>query len=444
MAGIGFELRKVASLGSARGLFQASLSGIMIVAGPWLISIITILIFQQPVLGIPVEIRNLFISSTIYIYASSLILNGGFHYIFTRILSDYLYRNEMDKAMGLTVRYLLASMIMIIPVAVGLQRLFLGGPAVGTVHKTAFILLYTIINHVWVLMLTASAMKRYNQLLVAYSLGMSASLLFMKGAMIWFDSSYILMAFTTGQLLLMLLLFFYLWKEMGYRRVGIHHDFIRYIKRYRALFISGFFYYGALWIDKIIFWGLRGDFIADTSMKLYKTYDIIVYLTNLMMIPGLVFFTIFSETEFFLVLKKFLDSLGRKPLRHIKTNQYQLNKTTRFILREQAALQGCVSLIFLSAAWFRPEMREAVYPMVIFMTASGIMVLGLFLTVMNFLFYIELYGKALQGVLLFFPAQYVRRCPESFPSTLFHTGILHPSGLYPGYCSNGFSSVSGP
>ena len=400
MAGIGFELRKVASLGNVRGLFQASLSGIMIVAGPWLISILTILMFQQPALGIPAEFRQLFIASTIYIYSSSLILSGGFHYIFTRILSDYLFRNELDKAMGLTIRFILISTLLLLPAAWGLQKIFLNGSVIHSLHKAAFILLFVIINHIWVLMLTASAMKRYNQLLIVYTAGMAASLLLMKAAMIYSGSYGLLMAYALGQLILMLMLLFFLIKEMGYRSVAIRYDFMRYIRRYRALFLTGFFYYGALWSDKMVFWFLRGEIIPGTSMRLYQNYDIVVYLTNLMMIPGLVFFVIFSETEFFLVLKKFLDSLSREPLKHIKLNQYILRKTTLFILKEQAAIQLAVCLLFLSWAWFRPSLHAAL-PMVTVTTLS-ILILGLFLTVMNFLFYLEQYRQALQGVIIFF------------------------------------------
>ena len=400
MAGIGFELRKIAALGNVRGLFQASLSGIMIVAGPWLISILTILLFQQPALGIPADFRRLFIASTIYIYSSSLILSGGFHYIFTRILSDYLFRNELDKALGLTIRYILISTVFLLLTGWGLQRIFLNSPAIPGLHKGAFILLFVVINHIWILMLTASAMKRYNQLLIVYSCGMISSLLFMKGAMVFLNSNSLLMAYSLGQLLLFLMLLLLLLREMGYSAVSILPDFKRYIRRYSALFLTGFFYYGALWADKMVFWVLRGEVIPGTAMKLYQDYDIVVYLTNLMMIPGLVFFVIFSETEFFVVLKKFLDSLSKKPLRHIRTNQYILKKTTLFILKEQAGIQICITLLFLSWAMLRPSLR-AVFPMVT-ITALSITVLGFFLTVMNFLFYLEQYWRAFRGVMVFF------------------------------------------
>ncbi len=398
MAGIGFELRKIASRGSAGGVFQASVSGIMIVAGPWIISILTILLFQQPFMGIPLEFRRLFISSTIYIYSFSLILTGGFHYIFTRILSDFLYGNAMDKAMGLTLRYLgVSSLILLIP-AVILQGVFM--QSVPPLHRAAFVLLFIIVNHIWILMLTASAMKQFNLLLGIYVLGMAASLVFLRGAAIALGTSFLLMAYTAGQLLIFLLLLTFLYREMGYRKVSLTGLFRSYIRQNRSLFLLGFFYYGALWVDKMIFWYLRGDFIEGTLMKLYEPYDIVVYLTNLMMIPGLVFFVIFSETEFYIVLRKFLDSLSRKPYKTIKWNMYRLIQTTRFILSEQSALQGVVLLLFLRLSRLSPSMRESF--LMVCVTAAGIFILDLFLASMNFLLYIQRYRTALLGSLVFF------------------------------------------
>ena len=400
MAGIGFELRKVASLGSARGLFQAAFSGIMIVAGPWLISIVTILLLQQPVLGIPEDFRHIFIASTIYIYAVSLILSGGFHYIFTRILSDYLYRNEPEEAMGMTIRYILLSSLFLLPIAVLLQRFCIPSPEASLIHKGAFILLFVVINHIWVLMLTASAMKKFHQLLVVFTLGMASSLLFMRIGLLLLGNDTLLMAYTLGQLLLGVLLTFFLLKEMGFKKVPLAADFFKYMTKFQTLFLTGILYYGALWSDKIVYWFLKGDFIGDTRMKLYLSYDIVVYLSNLTIIPGLVFFVIFSETEFYLVLKKFLDSLHSNTYKKIRTSLYRLNRTTRFIMGEQIALQGCATLVFLTFFYFQPEWLPSNPPIIL--SAGAIFMLCLFLTAMNFLFYIEQYRIAFMGTAIFF------------------------------------------
>lgn len=398
MAGIGFELRKVAALGNARGIFQASLSGVMIVAGPWLISILTILIFQQPVMGIPEEFRKLFTASTVYIYSSSLVINGGFHYIFTRILSDYLYRNENPKAFAYTLNYMLRSSLILIPLAFLMVALFF--QEISVLHKTGFIILFVSINHIWILMLTASAMKRFNQLLLGYVIGMSSSLILMKLAMYITGQEGLLLAYAAGQVILFLIVLFYLWGDMGWEKVTKKGDFIKYTKRYYYLFITGFVYYGALWADKFIYWYKRGESIGFTSMRLYPEYDIIVYLTNLMMIPGMVFFVIYSETEFFVTLKKFLDSMSSKPYHDMSTNQKLLERANRKIIREQLGLQAVFTLLFITWSLNNPLLSQQLR--IIIPTALGIMVLGLFVCLINFLFYIEQYKSVLISCLIFF------------------------------------------
>lgn len=397
MAGIGFELRKVASLGNARGIFQASLSGIMIVAGPWLISILTILMFQQPVMGIPEEFRRLFTASTVYIYSSSLVLNGGFHYIFTRILSDYLYRNENPKAFAYTLGYMLKSSLILIPLAFFMVALFFR--EISSLHKAGFIILFVVINHIWILMLTASAMKRFNQLLLAYVIGMASSLLLMKLFHSTVGREGLLLAYALGQVILFLIVLFYLRGDMGWERVSRKGDFLRYMKRYYYLFLTGFVYYGALWADKFIYWYKRGEIIGESTMRLYPAYDVIVYLTNLMMIPGMVFFVIYSETEFFVTLKKFLDSMSNKPYHKIRTYQRILLKTNRKILSEQFGFQVIFTMLFLIWSLNNPQLRD--HMRIIIPTALSIMVLGLFVCIINFLFYIERYRQVLLSCLIF-------------------------------------------
>jgi len=399
MAGIGFELRKVASLGNTRGFFQASLSGIMIVAGPWLISILTILIFQQPIMGISADFRQLFMASTVYTYSLSLVLNGGFHYIFTRILSDYLYRNENGKAFAFTVDYILRSSLILVPVAFLLM--FLLFKDVSVLHKTGFILLFVSINHIWILMLTASAMKRFNQLLLAYLAGMVCSLVFIKlSTILTGTKDSLLLAYALGQTVLFIIILIDLRKDMGWEKTDRKGEVLEYALQYKYLFITGFIYYGALWADKFIYWYFKGVSIENSFMKLYQQYDIIVYLTNLMMIPGLVFFVIYSETEYFMSLKKFMISMSTKPYSLMRNNQAVLVRTTRQIIKEQSGILAIFALLFLVIAVNNPQLQKQLY--IVIPTALGVMILGLFVCLINFLFYIEQYRFVLISTLLFF------------------------------------------
>ena len=91
MAGIGFELQRVLRKGGIGSFVKVALSGIMIVAGPWLLSIVGIFLIGRFADFTLQEGRGLFMGVIIYSYAFSLFIFGGSHYIFTRLLSDLIY-----------------------------------------------------------------------------------------------------------------------------------------------------------------------------------------------------------------------------------------------------------------------------------------------------------------------------------------------------------------
>ena len=106
MAGIGFELRKVISTGGLGSFLKAAFSGIMIVAGPWLFSIVGITIIQRFISQMSGS-NILFTGTVIYSYAWSLVFYGGLHFVYTRIVADFLFLKQEAKAAGALVSFLL-------------------------------------------------------------------------------------------------------------------------------------------------------------------------------------------------------------------------------------------------------------------------------------------------------------------------------------------------
>ena len=104
MAGIGFELKRVVEHGGIGSFIKAALSGTMIVAGPWLISILSISVIRRLVWFLPPVDHQIFIAVIVYSYALSLILFGGIHFIFTRLLADLIYKKK-DRTAGSILIY---------------------------------------------------------------------------------------------------------------------------------------------------------------------------------------------------------------------------------------------------------------------------------------------------------------------------------------------------
>ena len=115
MAGIGFELRRMLRKDTLLGLVQAYAYASVIGSGPWVLSIVGILligIFSASVV-IPGSLVTQFQTSVTYLVACSLIYTGLVQLAFTRFISDRLFEKRKDMVLpnlhGLLVLVLLGA-----------------------------------------------------------------------------------------------------------------------------------------------------------------------------------------------------------------------------------------------------------------------------------------------------------------------------------------------
>ena len=115
MAGIGFELRRMLRKDTLLGLVQAYAYAGVIGSGPWVLSIVGILlvgIFSASVV-IPSHLITQFQTSVTYLVAGSLIYTGLVQLAFTRFVSDRLFEKNkhliLPNLHGLLVLVLLGA-----------------------------------------------------------------------------------------------------------------------------------------------------------------------------------------------------------------------------------------------------------------------------------------------------------------------------------------------
>src|SRR5215813_941330 len=101
MAGIGFELRKLLERDSLTGLVQAYAYAAVISSGPWVLSIIGILVvgFMSASAVTPAYGITQFQVSVTYLIAGSLILTGPAQLAFTRFIADRLFEKQTDAVL---------------------------------------------------------------------------------------------------------------------------------------------------------------------------------------------------------------------------------------------------------------------------------------------------------------------------------------------------------
>lgn len=409
MAGIGFELRKVANKGGIGSFFQIAFSGAMIVSGPWILSIITITLIQTFLNRSSEGGLDLFMGVVIYSYAFSLFLFGGLHYIFTRRMSDLLYLKKEGQAFGyvlsLFVPIGLISGLIALPVFLSLN---IDIPN-AAVFKFSAIFLFVTVNCLWIIMLFVSVLKWFIRIMLVYSSGLAASLLMIYFLTPRYGMAGALSGFAAGHLLIVVLLTLLCRSAWKPAQPGPPEDiepagevvpyalreianFIKYISKHRFLFGTGIFYYAGIWCDKFIFWLIKGESVSGTFLKLYPEYDISVYFANLAMIPGLIFFVIYSETEFYTALKSFLYKLARGKYSTILQSKRQLAKISSSSTKEQSLLQGIITISLILI----------INGIILKITLAAVFFHLLFLTLLNYLFYIERYRHACRSSLVFF------------------------------------------
>jgi uncharacterized membrane protein len=409
MAGIGFELKKVVRRGDLSSYLQVALSGAMVVAGPWLVTIAAIGLIQSFMYTAVRENPELFLVSIVYTYTGSLLVFGGPHYLFSRIISDFLY----EKKEGACLYYLFwfSCVIGALSVLIGAGALVL--PVSGLERPLVFRLslgaLFVSVSLHWVFLVYVSLLKRYGMVFLAYGSGMALSLglsyllspgLGIGGTILGFAGGNL---FIVGFLLVLILR-----AASGAGGANTPNPGFLAAGRFVAealgrnfwLFLTGTLYYWSIWADKVVFWIFRGYAMGNTPLRLYPDYDKLVYYASLTMIPGLVYFVVFTETDFYTVLRKFLDGLERKPYRLVMTMKHRVASVTARAVGDLAVFQGVVSgaPALLAPYLLRGvALPAAATPYFLF---GAVFLHVLFFALMSFLFFTESYREAFFGVLL--------------------------------------------
>jgi len=254
MAGIGFQLRKILGKGGIGGSVGAIVSGIFIVAGPWLISVISMVILQAAFSRSTFAEVPVFQSTIVYCYAFSLSLFAGIHHHFTRIVADLAWEQKFGESTTWMLRFVgfvaLVSVIMSVPVATFLPVNMQGDIVL---YRISIVILFTAINIAWIVMLFISLLRDYKVISIVFGSGMAVSIagtLFLaelRGAggavfgyaagILMIDAAFIAIAVTGYPPQL---------PSNGWSAFG------SYAKRYSALIASGFFFTrGNGWINFI-------------------------------------------------------------------------------------------------------------------------------------------------------------------------------------------------
>ncbi len=308
MAGIGFELRKLLDKPGYFGLVRAYFYAGVIGSGPWVLSIIGILIVGFMSVGVvsPQLMVTQFQVSVTYLILSSLILTGFIQLAFTRFISDWLYK-ELDTHVLPNFNGVLL-ITTVISGLFGLLMLWLFFDDTSLAYRLFMLSGFVSLCDIWLATVLLSGLKQYHAILwnfaIGYAIAVSVAYLLRP-----YGLEGLLFGFVLGHFVLLFGMIFIVVQHFPAEHF-IDFEFLRPGVMYVRLIWIGFLYNFGVWIDKLLFW-----FFPDTSehiigpLRASLIYDLPIFLAYLAIIPGMAVFIVRIETDFAEYYEKFFDTV---------------------------------------------------------------------------------------------------------------------------------------
>jgi len=297
MAGIGFELRKLLRHNDYLGIVRAYSYAGIIGAGPWVVSILGVVLLG--ILSVnhvfPPRLVNEFQTSVTYLISTSLIFGGIWQLAFTRYVADRLFAREHDRVLPNLNGLLTVAMGSGFALAVAVAIFLFHGT--GLVYRLLMVGLFSLLIGIWIVAVMLTGLKHYRAIVAAFALAYGTTLgvgLLLRP----FGLIGLLLAFFVGQFLLFIGLLAIVYKDYPSRHF-LAFDFLKRGQMYASLLACGFFYNAAIWADKYVFW-----FTPQTSqgvigpLRASAIYDLPIFLAYLSIIPGMAVFLMRVETDF--------------------------------------------------------------------------------------------------------------------------------------------------
>jgi len=170
MAGIGFELRKYLDDDTFTGTLKAYGFAGLISAGPWVLSILGVMLIgivaiSQKVGG--VEIKQ-FTTSTTWMMGTSLILSGLLQLVFTRFIADRLFEGK-DHLINAN---LLGAVLLttLVSAAFGLLVLTLWFHEPLS-YELLMLANFVVLSNIWIVVIFVAGLRRFKLVLWAFAAG---------------------------------------------------------------------------------------------------------------------------------------------------------------------------------------------------------------------------------------------------------------------------------
>jgi uncharacterized membrane protein len=359
MAGIGFELKKIYKKRNLKNMLRGIGYSTVVTVGPTVMTISAILLSYW-LLGISRESfadRELLSSMILYSFIFPFMITTPFNTVWSRYIADKIFTEQFDDI--LSSYYVGLVCVSAIGALLGVPFLvrswFVSDISVRFLF-TGYCLYMSVII-VFFTMTYLSATKDYKIITLYFVLG----LLFGVGIAVFLVKGKgdalidgILTGMAVGFFLIAVGQFTYVRR---YFRVFSRNykECIRYVWRYKLLFLSSFFYVLGLYVHNFVFWTTRMSVLVKDTFVSAPPYDMASFLAMMTNISTMIIFIVIVETDFHDRYQLYSEAVLRATLKEIRKAREDMFRLLQNQIAYIVEIQSILScLIFLVVEIFFP------------------------------------------------------------------------------------------
>ena len=300
MAGIGFQLRKLASHDTISSVVAAASHAAVIAAGPWLFTILSlaaISLLTSEAVGLTTLAT--FRVVVIYSFALSLVATAPVTIVATRLVADALWLKRPQDVRPLLIgAFVFALGAVLLGLALVLT-LFPMPPHLAIVLAVCSM----VVGLIWVALCFCGAVRDYEAVTLSFMFGLIVSLAAsVAAAILGLKAAGMVAGFAVG---LAVTLFGMTACVLRTFPVALRDPLAglgaigRGLGRYATLALGAFAGTAGVWVDKWVFWASVNGEAVEGGLVHAPLYDSAMFIASLFIIPSLSAFVIRLETEFF-------------------------------------------------------------------------------------------------------------------------------------------------
>ena len=388
MAGIGFQLRRLTAPRTFTGTLSAYASATAISAGPWIISIIALMVLTWLLhKSFPGDQIRLFTASVTHVYAFALILTGPLQIVLTRYTADCISLKQEER--------IFPSFKGGVALAAILSALLGGVFFFRFVHATpmfsvfaAGLLVY--VSCIFVASVYLSALRKYYGIVFAFAAGYGSGVLAAWQLALRYGVNGAMAGLLLGHLVLFVFLTICIRAELK-TSSGSAFAYMKSFLKFPDLMLCGLYYNVGIWIDKFLFWWLsQSNVRVSGALHAAPDYDLAIYLSLLSIAPGMAVFILQVETDFSEKFHQYFGTVNSGgTLASVVAAKHRLILSLRDGFNRLLKVQGVATALLVIyanelTAWFNVSFIQiGIFRITLF----GTFLLVMFLAMLTVLFY---------------------------------------------------------